>query len=114
MKKITFSLLLILLVSSLSAQVTITPDPFEVDGSVTITIDTNSTSTDCNGFSNPNKVYIHSGIGPETNPWTYVIGNWGQDDGVGEMSSNGDGTYSITLRTNNAASCRCYTYGNCF
>ncbi len=97
MKKITLSLLLILLVSTITAQVTMTPDPFEVSGSVTITVDINSSASDCNGFSNPSKVYIHSGIGPETNPWTYVIGNWGQDDGVGEMSSNGDGTYSITF-----------------
>lgn len=96
MKKIL--LILILLTTFISnGQVTIVPNPFEVNQSITITVDTNSTDTDSNGFSNPNKVYIHSGVGPEADPWTYVIGNWGQDDGVGEMTNNGDGTWSITL-----------------
>ena len=88
-----------LLCSLLSfGQVTITPNPFEVDQSITITVDANSTATTCNGFSNPSKVYLHSGIGTDSNPWDYsVVGNWGQDDGVGEMSNNGDGTWSISF-----------------
>ena len=95
MKKIT---LLFILISALSyGQVTITPNPFSVDQSITITIDANSTATDSNGFSNPAKVYMHSGVGPSTNPWTYTVGNWGTDDGVGEMTNNNDGTWSITL-----------------
>jgi 1,4-alpha-glucan branching enzyme len=41
---------------------------------------------------------MHSGIGDNTNAFGFsVIGNWGQDDGVGEMTSNGDGTWSITI-----------------
>ncbi len=35
------------------------------------------------------KVYIHHGIvtdSPDSQEWTNVIGNWGQDDGVGEMT----------------------------
>ena len=80
------------------AQLTTNPSPFEVNQSVTITIDANSNQTDCNGFNNPNKVYMHSGIGNEAEPWGFsVIGNWGQDDGVGEMNNNGDGTWSITI-----------------
>ena len=97
MKKILFTFLL---TNSLwlFAQVTTNPSPIEVDQSLTITVDANSTATDCNGFSNPNKVYIHSGIGDDTNPWGFnVIGNWGMDDGVGEMTDNGDGTWSITF-----------------
>lgn len=88
-----------LLCSLLSfGQVTITPNPFEVDQSITITVDANSTATTCNGFSNPSKVYLHSGIGTDSNPWDYsVVGNWGEDDGIGEMTSNGDGTWSITF-----------------
>ncbi|NRB60260.1 MAG: T9SS type A sorting domain-containing protein [Winogradskyella sp.] len=86
-----------LLVSLISfGQVTISPNPFEVDESITITLNTNSSDTDCNGFSNPSKVYLHSGVGG-ANPWTYVIGNWGQDDGVGEMTNQGGGIWSITL-----------------
>ncbi|MDG2193391.1 MAG: alpha-amylase family glycosyl hydrolase [Polaribacter sp.] len=95
MKKL---LLLFLFSASLGySQVTITPNPFAVNQSITITIDANSTATDSNGFSNPAKVYMHSGVGPSTNPWTYVIGNWGQDDGAGEMTNNNDGTWSITI-----------------
>jgi len=97
MKKILLSFLL----SNslwLFAQVTTNPSPIEVDQSLTITVDANSTATDCNGFSNPNKVYIHSGIGDDTDPWGFnVVGNWGMDDGVGEMTDNGDGTWSITF-----------------
>lgn len=95
MKKL---ILLFLFISSFGyGQVTITPNPFAVNQSITITIDANSTATDSNGFSNPTKVYMHSGVGPSTNPWTYVIGNWGQDDGAGEMTNNNDGTWSITI-----------------
>ena len=95
MKKLLFVLLLIS--SGMMAQVTINPSAFEVNESITITVDTNSSATDCNGFNNPTKVYMHSGVGPDSNPWTHVVGNWGQDDGVGEMTSNGDGTFSITI-----------------
>lgn len=79
-------------------QVTISPSPFEVNQSITVTVDANSSDSNCNGFINPSKVYLHSGIGNDGDPWDYnVIGNWGQDDGIGEMSSNGDGTWSITF-----------------
>ncbi|MDF0706489.1 alpha-amylase family glycosyl hydrolase [Flagellimonas okinawensis] len=79
------------------AQVTIEPFPFAVDQEITITVDANSNETDCNGLSNPSKVYLHSGIGTDLDPWTTVVGNWGQDDGVGEMTDNGDGTWSISF-----------------
>lgn len=79
-------------------QVTISPNPFEVDDSITITLNINSTATDCNGLNNPSKVYMHSGIGDDTDPWGYnVVGNWGQDDGVGEMTNQGGGIWSITF-----------------
>jgi len=80
-----------------TSQVTISPSSFDVNESITITVDANSSATDCNGFNNPNKVYIHSGIGGDSNPWESNIGNWGKDDGVGEMTNNGDGTWSITI-----------------
>ena len=87
MKKIT---LLLLFITSLGfGQVTITPNPFEMTASITISIDASSTASDCNGLSNPSKVYMHSGVGSETDAWdTSVVGNWGQDDGVGEMTLN--------------------------
>ena len=82
----------------LFTQVSTDPNQFEVNQSVTITVDINSTETDCNSISNPNTVYMHAGIGDESSPWGFsVVGNWGQDDGVGEMNDNGDGTWSITI-----------------
>nr|WP_179351307.1 alpha-amylase family glycosyl hydrolase [Winogradskyella vidalii] len=80
------------------SQVTISPNPFEVDESITITLDITSTASDCNGFSNPSKVYMHSGIGNSTDAFGFgVVGNWGEDDGVGEMTNQGGGIYSITF-----------------
>ena len=97
MKKITL-LLLLIFTTTIYSQVTINPSTFELNQSITITVDANSTTTDCNGFSNPTKVYMHSGAGDDSNAFGFnVVGNWGQDDGVGEMSSNGDGTWSITI-----------------
>jgi 1,4-alpha-glucan branching enzyme len=82
----------------INAQVSISPSTFEVNQSITITVDLNSTETDCNGLNNPSKVYMHSGIGDNSDAFGFsVVGNWGQDDGVGEMSNNGDGTWSITI-----------------
>ena len=98
MKKNTLFILLFFLTFVSFGQLTTDPSPIIVDQEVTITIDANSNDTNCNGFNNPTKVYLHAGIGDDNNPWGFnVIGNWGQDDGVGEMSSNGDGTWSITL-----------------
>lgn len=87
MKKIT---LLFLLITSLGfSQVTITPSTFEVTESITISINASSTDTDCNGLNNPTKVYMHSGVGTNVNAFdTSVVGNWGTDDGVGEMTLN--------------------------
>jgi len=80
------------------SQVTISPSSFDVNESITITVDANSSATDCNGFNNPTKVYMHSGIGDDSDAWGFgVVGNWGKDDGVGEMTDNGDGTWSITI-----------------
>ena len=90
-------LLLILAPVFTFAQLVINPTAFNVDQSITITVDTNSTETDCNGFSNPTKVYMHSGVGNDANPWSSTVGNWGNDDGVGLMTNNGNGTWSITI-----------------
>ena len=92
-------LILFYFISSLGySQLAVSPTPFEVNESITITIDSNSNETDCNGFNNPSKIYMHSGIGTDEEPWGYsVVGNWGQDDGVGEMTNNNDGTWSISI-----------------
>ena len=97
MKKIyIFTLLAVFSLIGYS-QVTITPNPFEVDESITITLNVNSTATDCNGLSNPSKVYLHSGVGDTTDPWTHVVGNWGMDDGIGEMTNQGGGIWTISF-----------------
>ncbi len=97
MKKILLPLLL-LTAYIVNSQVTISPTPFDVNQSITITVDTNSSATDCNGFSSPAKVYLHSGLGDNSNAWGFnVVGNWGLDDGVGELTNNNDGTWSITI-----------------
>lgn len=98
MKKIYLALLCISVSFLAFAQVTITPNPFEVDESITITVDTNSSATDCNGLNNPSKVYMHSGVGDGSNAFGIsVVGNWGEDDGVGEMTNQGGGIFSITI-----------------
>ena len=87
MKKITT--LFLFITSFCFSQITITPSSFEVTESITISINAASNATDCNGFNNPSKVYLHSGVGSDTNAWgTKVIGNWGLDDGIGEMTLN--------------------------
>ena len=88
MKKFTF--LFLLFITSIGfSQVTITPNPFDIAASITISLDASSSATDCNGLNNPTKVYMHSGVGTDTNAFdTSVVGNWGLDDGVGEMTLN--------------------------
>ncbi|WP_033959980.1 alpha-amylase family glycosyl hydrolase [Psychroserpens jangbogonensis] len=101
MKKV---LLLLLLISfNINAQVSLNVGAIEVDQPVTITLDINNTTdTNCNGFTNPNKVYMHSGIGDNADAFGFnVIGNWGQDDGVGQMTNEGGGLYSITITPQN-------------
>ena len=70
-------LLLVLICSAYStAQVTLDVGAIEVDQPVTITVDINSTDSDCNGYSNPTKVYMHSGIGDNSDAFGFsVIGN---------------------------------------
>ena len=101
MKKINYLFLLFYSISF--SQLSTDPSPFEVNQSVTITVDADSNDTNCNGFNSPNKVYMHSGIGTDSNPWGLsVIGNWGQDDGVGEMTDNGDGTWNVNYESDTA------------
>ncbi len=79
------------------SQVTISPAVFEVNEQITITA--SFASPTCNTMgANPAKVYMHAGIGNDANFFLYdVVGNWATDDGVGLMTNNGNGTWSITL-----------------
>lgn len=92
---------ILLLPLFVAAQVSTNPSPILINQPVTITVDINSNDSDCNGISNPSKVYAHLGVGTDSDEYgVSVVGNWGQDDGVGEMTNNGDGTWSITLTPN--------------
>ena len=45
------------------------------------------------------KVYMHSGIELRKNGgWKYSVGNWGKDDGVGEMKNIGTNLWQITIK----------------
>ncbi|MBI5218579.1 MAG: PKD domain-containing protein [Bacteroidia bacterium] len=44
------------------------------------------------------KVYMHSAAELHTNGgWQYVTGNWGQDDGIGQMTNIGGNTWRIKI-----------------
>ena len=95
-KLLLFSFLLFSLTTI--SQVAISPSAFEVTSQITITVNLNSTATDCNSLSSASKVYMHSGVGNDTDAWGIkTVGNWGVDDGIGEMTNNNDGTWSITI-----------------
>jgi len=81
----------------LFAQVTITPSTFNVTDQITITVSTATQA--CNQVgTNPAKLYMHAGAGDDTNAFGFsVVGNWGQDDNIGLMTNNNNGTWSITL-----------------
>jgi len=98
MKKIYTLLLILIIANTVHAQVTVSPNPFEIDEEITITIDENSTATDCNGFNNPTKIYAHLGVGNDSDEYGIkVVGNFGEDDGVGEMTNNGNGIWSLSF-----------------
>lgn len=96
-KNVLLNLMLCLFSSVMFSQVTITPATFNVTDQITIRV-TFPIAT-CNTMGNsPAKVYMHAGIGNTANAFGFsVIGNWGQDNGIGLMSNTGAGIYSITL-----------------
>ena len=70
MKKVP--LLLTFLLSFYSnGQITTSPDPVEVDQQVTITVDINSSDTDCNGMSESQQSVHALRAGDDSNPWGF-------------------------------------------
>ncbi len=66
---------------------------------ITITYDATQGVTALSGSS---EVYMHSGANNEVGAlngscWKYVMGNWGQADGIGKMTSSGSNLWSITI-----------------
>ncbi len=54
------------------------------------------------GLVGASSVYIHSGGSDDPGPldgsaWEYVVGNWGQDDGVGKMTSVGTDLWELNM-----------------
>jgi glycosidase len=95
--KITYVYFLLLVTFFAFGQVTITPSTFNVTDQITITV--NLAQTTCNGIpTSTTKVYAHAGIGNDTDEYGFsVVGNWGQDNGVGLMTNNGNGIWSLTI-----------------
>jgi glycosidase len=83
-----YIILLLLISSTLSAFaqfVSLSPSSAGADDSAVLTFDASEGNGELMGAD---KVYLHHGVvisGPSGLEWTNVIGNWGADDGVGEM-----------------------------
>ncbi|MEM8524514.1 MAG: alpha-amylase family glycosyl hydrolase [Bacteroidota bacterium] len=80
---------------SSGAVTTVAPSLPTPDEQVTITF-----NAACTPLEGESKVYFHSGVSiTESSPMNFdrVIGNWGQDDGVGEMVNIGTDLWEITL-----------------
>jgi 1,4-alpha-glucan branching enzyme len=98
MKKI-YCLFFLLLPLVLQAQVSTEPEFVQHDQPVTIYYDA---SQGTSGLEGAAKVYMHAGVvtaGPTSTEWKYVKGNWGKDDGVGQMEkvAGQDNLWKITL-----------------
>ena len=66
---------------------------------LSITYDSNSGVSTLQGAT---KIYMHSGandvVGPiDTTCWLYTVGNFGVDDGIGEMFNLAGNTWAITI-----------------
>lgn len=76
--------------------------PIYPDATESITITFYASGTALEGAST---VYFHSGVSvTESSPYNfdYAIGNWGADDGVGEMTSLGDDTWQFVISNINS------------
>ena len=80
--------------------VTISPASFEATDPITITFDATQGNRELMGAD---KVYMHSSAvtqntkTPQTTTWSYAIGNWGLDDGIGLMTQVAENIWEITL-----------------
>ena len=75
MKKTILPFLLLFSIAASVAQVTITPSSFNVTDQITITVSTAAQGCNLIG-TNPTKVYMHAGIGDDTNAFGFsVVGN---------------------------------------
>ncbi|GAA3726110.1 hypothetical protein GCM10022422_04390 [Flavobacterium ginsengisoli] len=96
MKKTLLFIFFLLSIIADAQQITVSPAVFQVNQQIKITASFASGTCNTMGTS-PTKVYMHAGIGNEANAWQVVKGNWGADDGVGLMTKETNGTWSITI-----------------
>jgi len=87
MKRLLLLSLITWILIPIQAQfVSLTPSSAGPEDEVVLTFDASAGNAELAGAT---KVYIHHGVvtdAPDGQDWKYVIGNWGQDDGVGEMT----------------------------
>lgn len=89
--RLLLNILLLLLIPAvfipaLAQLVRIEPANAGPDEPITLIFDASQGNGELEGAS---KVYLHSGVvtdKPDGTAWTHVVGNWGNDDGVGEMT----------------------------
>ena len=97
-KLLLFFTSILLSIFCYSQLVTISPSGASGDDEITVTFDASAGNGELSGAD---KVYMHSGViveSPTSTSWAYVVGNWGQDDGVGEMTKvSGTEKWEITL-----------------
>src|SRR5690606_7843999 len=85
----SISLLFVCWLSSVDVHaqlVTLSPPNANGDDAITITFDANEGGKE---LLTANKVYVHAGVvtdAQDGTEWQHVVGNWGNDDGVGEMT----------------------------
>jgi len=86
-KNIAPALMLWLYACAAYAQVSTNVAAFRAEDKVTIIFNAaESCSAPDKTLVGADKVYMHSGVGTEAGNWQFVIGNWGQDDGIGQMT----------------------------
>lgn len=95
----TISLLGLILISMLFSMFYCSISYSQAPQSITIYY---NASTGGGQLINSPKVYCHSGAGTNvSNCWNYVVGNWGQDDGIGQMTNNGTNLWKLVINNIN-------------
>lgn len=87
----------LVLASSLTTAQIVVLNPTSASGDdlVTLVFDASQGNKELQGAD---QVYVHLGIvtdRPDGTSWQYVIGNWGQDDGIGKMTKINENQWSI-------------------
>ncbi len=100
MKRLVLTSIALLTAFFVNAQI-VTIEPSDASGEDQIRIVFDATQGD-RGLVGASKVYMHGGVvtsTPDGTDWTYVVGEWGQDNGVGLMTQVAGETdkWEITL-----------------